>query len=157
MPTKQEVKNEPVPESVTPREAPILKKTAIQMQSTGHFFRELVVYCPPDLTMADLNENSDRIWKAIQGSAGHALQEYDKLELRWEDKVCYARVNYADLTTVHLFDIRKVDKPKRAAELWDNGTYRVQWTHDGYCWARNSDGVIMSNERFVNPDQAKAA
>lgn len=157
MTSKPAVKPAPAPESVAPREAPVLKLNQITMQSTGHLYREFVIFAPESLALSDFNENADRIWKAIQGSRGHALQEYDRVEFRWRDKVVFAIVNSADATSVTLFDIRKVSKPIRTGELWSNETYSVQWGHQGYFWARNSDGVPMSQERFTEPDAAKAA
>jgi hypothetical protein len=101
----------------------------------GQCYKTVICWMPEHVTFNDLNSHPE-MWSMIQESP-FALNEHDKLELRWgAGMVVYAAVDYTEGGEVHLFDIRKPTRRKSVGIAWTDGKYIVRPVDGAWAYFR---------------------
>jgi hypothetical protein len=153
---KVETKSEPVAE----RTAPLIKQKDVFVEWAGHTRKAVTVIAPPGLIMQDLQDAQGHIWKNVQADrTGRALASEDDVRIHAHDRswTVNATVEYADGTTVQLYDIRKASRQGRDLILWRVDGFEGRWAGDGYGYYRAADGVRMSTATWTTAEAARAA
>jgi hypothetical protein len=153
---KVETKSEPVAE----RSAPLIKQKDVFVEWAGHTRKAVTVIAPPGLIMQDLQDAQRHIWKNVQADrTGRALASEDDVRIHAHDRAwtVNASVEYADGTTVQLYDIRKASRQGRDLVLHRIEGFEVRWAGDGYAYFRSRDGVRMSTATWTTSEAARAA
>jgi hypothetical protein len=147
------------PESAAPRMVPAIPAKNVRWNSEGFCWREARVQLPVGATLQDLNDAPEALWKAVQSNRSTALREWDELRIVSADGDWFATavVTHADQRGVILCGIRKTDKPRRTAPLYEDHLYKVQSAGYGFIVVRKSDEQQMLPAIFDTEQMAREA
>lgn len=129
--------------------------TNVDTNYDGFKFREVLARLPSGMIADDLKEPS--IWNKVQQS-GKALRKFDRLVIISFDETWMAEayVENADKEKALLARPRLITLSERTEKLFNDGTYRVEWTGAGYRVVRIRDGAAVT-EAFANAPLAERA
>jgi hypothetical protein len=148
-------------ESAAPRVVPVIKPANVHLEWAGMRRKSLTIFAPEGLTPQDLQDHSGTVWKLVQGMRDplRTLAADDEVLILAADRswTIVARVDYADGTTVVLYDIRKPHRQGRDVVAWRLDGYEGRFDADGYSYYRSSDGVRMSTATWPTAEAARSA
>ena len=132
------------PEAKTDRRLPVVPPANVRLNRGGSAFAEWHCRFPENGTLDDLKEPG--IWRKIQISPQTAFKQFDELRIIAFDGAWVARcvVAHASQTEVVLSKPTVVQMPARREHLYEDETYAVRYTGDGYTVIRKRDEVAMS-------------
>ena len=126
------------------RSAPAIDPRNVQLQSGGHVYMSWVVRLPEGFIADDLKETRT-IWRKVQSNA-HRFRKFDRVFLIAFDESWCAEAVVADANTteVQLSRPRVIDLAQRIVPLFEDETYRIRWTGNGYVVERKRDALRMT-------------
>jgi hypothetical protein len=128
---------------------------AVTVNYQGFAFREIFARLPSGIIADDLKE--PELWKNVQ-QGNKALRKFDRVIVVSFDETWLAEC-YVENATGEMAVLAKpriVSFSERTEKLFNDGTYRVEWTGTGYRVARLRDGASMT-EVFANAPLAERA
>jgi hypothetical protein len=137
-------------------EIPPIKTKDVEVVLIDQRNKSVVVSMPDSLTLQALMDDP-KLWRSIQGDRTKALNEDDRVELRWFDKRAYTAVDYADANEVVLLKPDVRSKRERDRTPWKDNNYEVRSIHGGWSYFRISDDVRMSSALYPTWEAARAA
>jgi hypothetical protein len=121
----------------------------------GFAFREMFARLPSGMIADDLKEPA--IWATLQ-KGPRALRKFDRLIVVSFDETWMAEAYVESATGEQALLARPkiIALSERSENLFNDGTYRVEWTGYGYRVVRLRDGASMT-EAFANAPLAERA
>jgi predicted RNA-binding protein len=150
-------KAETVAPVVELRERLPIKSVHATADYVGHKTKTVIIEMEESgLTLQDIMDDP-KLFRGIQANRGTALQEDDKVELRWLNMRVYAVVDFADNQEVRLLKPDVKHRGERVREPWQDDNFIVRACAGGWSYFRKKDGVKMTPATYPTWEAAKAA
>jgi len=115
-----------------------------------------IVALESSITLDDCG-NKPELFRLVQQDRNKALAPNDHVELRGDGWTAFAYVNEIDAGKVFLYGIRKVDRPKRTAALFEDDKFKIEMRGSVYAVYRkgSNDRLPYGGKTFSTVDQAR--